>query len=71
MSICNFSHNYLRKNNEPSGKITRRSDGTNGVPLWYQDITGCGLPVALQFNVNGSSLAAIASAGCSKIFGLN
>lgn len=24
---------YLRKNSEPSGKTTRRSDGTSGVPL--------------------------------------
>lgn len=27
------------------------------------------LPAALQFNVNGSSRAATASAGCSKILG--
>lgn len=25
--------NYLRKNKEPSGNTTLRSDGTNGVPL--------------------------------------
>jgi len=59
----------LKKNNDPSGSITRLSDGINGVPLWNHDISGVGLPVALQFKVNGSSRAAIASAGCSNILG--
>lgn len=60
---------YLRKNNEPSGNITLRSSDTNGVPLWNQIISGGGRPVALQFNVNGSSFAATASCGCSNIRG--
>lgn len=60
---------YLRKNNEPSGKITLRSSGTNGTPLWNQTISGGGRPVALQFSVNGSSLAATASVGCSVMRG--
>lgn len=60
---------YLRKNNEPSGKITLRSSGTSGTPLWNQIISGGGRPVALQFNVNGSSFAATASVGCSVIRG--
>lgn len=60
---------YLRKNNEPSGKITLRSSGTSGTLLWNQIISGGGRPVALQFNVNGSSLAATASVGCSVIRG--
>lgn len=60
----------LRKNKEPSGKITLLSDGTSGAPLWYHFISGGGRPAALQFNVKGSSRAATASAGCSNILGL-
>lgn len=60
---------YLKKNKEPSGRTTRRSDGTNGVPLWYHCISGGGRPAALQFSVSGSSRAATASAGCSIIRG--
>lgn len=54
---------------DPSGKITRRSDGSKGTPLWYHEMTGDGRPAALQFRVNGSSRAATASAGCSRIRG--
>lgn len=61
---------YLKKNSEPSGNTTRHSDGTSGVPLWYHVISGDGLPAALQFNVNGSSRAATASDGCSRMRGL-
>lgn len=34
-SVRSHCYSYLRKNKEPSGKTTRRSDGTSGVPLWY------------------------------------
>lgn len=60
---------YLRKNSEPSGNTTRRSEGTRGVSLWYHWMSGEGRPAALQFNVNGSSRTAIASDGCSIIRG--